>query len=208
MVQFATANSGTAVTLDVNGIGAAPVVQQTNYGTASFTGKDISTEVIYNLQYDGSYFRLTKPSSDPVLIKYSIRPTETIVVPAYQEYLVYGDLEVCGLLNIDPLGKVVVINGALNINGGTIINSYNVQLVTLSKTVSNVAVRKSIFIRTLSVGVTETIIHNLGSIDIVISVFDGLDLVTSGISLNIGSDNDVNITSTNTIPNARIIIMG
>ena len=81
-------------------------------------------------------------------------------------------------------------------------------MVTLSKTVSNVAVRKSIFIRTLSAGVTETIIHNLGSIDIVVSVFDNLDLVTSGISLNIGSDNDVNITSTNTINNARIIIMG
>ena len=129
-------------------------------------------------------------------------------MPAYQEYLVYGDLEVCGLLNIDPLGKVVIINGALNINGGTIINSYNVQLVTLSKTVSNIAVRKSIFIRTLSTGAAEQIIHNLGSIDIVVSVYDSYDLVTSGISLNIGSDNDIYITSTNTINNARIIIMG
>jgi hypothetical protein len=208
MVQFATANSGTVVTLDVNGIGAMPVVQQTNYGTASFTGKDISTKVIYNLQYDGSNFRLTKPNSDPVLIKYSIRPTETIIVPAYQEYLVYGDLEVCGLLNIDPLGKVVIINGALNINGGSIINSYNVQLVTLSQTVSNIAVRKSIFTMPLNAGVPEQIVHNLDSMDIVVSVYDSFSLVTSGISVSIGSNNDIDITSTNTIASARIIVMG
>jgi hypothetical protein len=120
MVQFATANAGGTVTLNINGLGAKTVKQQTDAGLLSFSGKDISTSVKYNLQYDGTYFRLTKPQSDPTLVKYRIQTSETVVVPAYQEYLVYGDLEVNGFLNVDPMGKVVVINGALNINGGTV----------------------------------------------------------------------------------------
>jgi hypothetical protein len=208
VVQFATANAGTGVTINLNGLGSRPVYQQTNYGTASFTGKDISPSVQYGMYYDGSAFRLNKPTAEPTFTRYKIQSNETVVVPAYQEYLVYGNLEVNGFLNVDPMGKVVIINGALNINGGTVSNTSNVSLVTLATTVSNLAVRKKIMYDTLPAGVDKVFLHNLDSVDIVVSVYNNLSLITNGISVEIGSSNDISITSTNTITNARVVIMG
>ena len=127
VVQFATANSGSTFTLNINGLGSKTVKQQINSGVSDFVAKEINTSVVYNLQYDGTYFRLTKPTSSPTLVRYRIQSNETVVVPDYQEYLLYGDLEVNGNLYIGNDGKVVIINGALNINGGTVSNSSNVQ---------------------------------------------------------------------------------
>ena len=208
VVQFATANAGTNVTINLNSLGSRPVYQQTNYGTASFTGKDISPSVQYGMYYDGTAFRLNKPTAEPTFTRYRIQSSETVVVPAYQEYLVYGNLEVNGFLNVDPMGKVVIINGALNINGGTVSNYGNVSQITLATTVSNLAVRKKIMYDTLPAGVDKVFIHNLDSVDIVVSVYDNLTLITNGISVEIGSSNDISIKSTNTITNARVVIMG
>lgn len=209
MVQFATANAGGTVTLNINGLGAKTIKQQTDAGLLSFSGKDISTSVKYNLQYDGTYFRLTKPQSDPTLVKYRIQTSETVVVPAYQEYLVYGDLEVNGFLNVDPLGKVVVVNGALNINGGTVSNSGNVHLITLATSVSNVAVRKYATSVALPNGTPISITHNLNSMSIFTSVYDGFTLVTSNIDISLGSSNDITITNNGTsIASANVVIMG
>lgn len=208
VVQFATANAGTNVTINLNSLGSRPVYQQTNYGTASFTGKDISPSVQYGMYYDGTAFRLNKPTAEPTFTRYRIQSSETVVVPAYQEYLVYGNLEVNGFLNVDPMGKVVIINGALNINGGTVSNYGNVSQITLATTVSNLAVRKKIMYDTLPAGVDKVFLHNLDSIDIVVSVYDNLTLITNGISVEIGSSNDISIKSTNTITNARVVIMG
>lgn len=208
VVQFATANAGTNVTININSLGSRPVYQQTNYGTASFTGKDISPSVQYGMYYDGAAFRLNKPTAEPTFTRYRIQSNETVVVPAYQEYLVYGDLEVNGFLNVDPMGKVVVINGALNINGGTVSNYGNVSEITLATTVSNLAVRKKIMYDTLPAGVDITFVHNLDSVDIVVSVYDGNSLVTNGISVDISGSSDISIKSTNTITNARVVIMG
>jgi hypothetical protein len=190
-------------------LGAKTVKQQTDAGLLSFSGKDISTSVKYNLQYDGTYFRLTKPQSDPTLVKYRIQTSETVVVPAYQEYLVYGDLEVNGFLNIDPMGKVVVINGALNVNGGTVSNSGNVHLVTLATSVSNVAVRKYSTSLALPNGTPISITHNLNSMSIFTSVYDGFTLITSNIDISLGSSNDITITNNGTsIASANVVIMG
>jgi hypothetical protein len=208
VVQFATANAGTNVTINLNSLGSRPVYQQTNYGTASFIGKDISPSVQYGMYYDGTAFRLNKPTAEPTFTRYRIQSSETVVVPAYQEYLVYGNLEVNGFLNVDPMGKVVIINGALNINGGTVSNYGNVSQITLATTVSNLAVRKKIMYDTLPAGVDKVFIHNLDSVDIVVSVYDNLTLITNGISVEIGSSNDISIKSTNTITNARVVIMG
>ena len=208
VVQFATANSGTDVTINLNSLGSRPVYQQTNYGTASFTGKDISPSVQYGMYYDGTAFRLNKPTAEPTFTRYRIQSNETVVVPAYQEYLVYGNLEVNGFLNVDPMGKVVIINGALNINGGTVSNTSNVSLVTLATTVSNLAVRKKIMYSNLPAGVDISFLHNLDSVDIVVSVYDANSLVTNGISVDITGLNDISIKSINTITNARVVIMG
>ena len=208
VVQFATANSGTTITLNINGIGSRNVKQQTNQGLIDFTGKDVSPEVKYNLQYDGTYFRLTKPNSDPTLVKYRILSNETVVVPAYQEYLVYGDLEVNGNLNVDPLGKVVVINGAVNINGGNVSNYSNVQLVTLATTVSNLAVRKYSTTISLPGGFPYNIVHNLNSNDITVTAWDEDTLQIVILDVDRGSSNDITVTSISTLSNVRIVVMG
>lgn len=208
VVNFATANSGTNVTLDVNGKGARTVWQQTNYGTASFSGNDINVNVDYTLQYDGSNFRLSKPNSDPTFVKYRILPDETVVVPAYQEYLLYGDLEVNGSLNIDPLGKVVVINGALNVNGGTVSNSGNVQLINLATNVAAVAVKKFSTTISLTANVAYNIVHNLNSNDITVSAWDEATYEAIVIDVDRGSSNDINVTSIISLSSVRVVVMG
>lgn len=207
VVQFGTVNSGTTLTLNINGLGSKTIKQQVNAGLLDFTGLDINPNLYYPLVYDGTYFRLSKPSSEPTMVRYRISSGESVTVPAYQEYLVYGDLEVQGMLNIDPYGKVVVINGAFNVApGATVSNSGNVQLVTLSTTTSNVAVKK--YTETLTIDTNTQIVHNLGTQDISVSVYNGYDLVMSGLTIEIGSINDIYITSTSQIVGARVVIMG
>jgi hypothetical protein len=63
---------------------------------------------------------------------YNIITSDTVTIPAYKEMLVYGDLDVDGVLDINALGKVVVLNGDLNVGAGsTISNIGNIELYTL-----------------------------------------------------------------------------
>ena len=208
VVNFATANAGTNVTIDVNGLGARTIWQQTNYGTASFTGKDINVNVDYTLQYDGDSFRLTKPTAEPTFVKYRILPSETVVVPAYQEYLLYGDLEVNGILNVDPLAKVVIINGALNVNGGTVSNYANVQLISLATNVAAVSVKKYSTTISMSAGVGYNIVHNLNTNDITVTAWDETTYELITIDVDRQSSDDITVTSVSTLSSVRIVVMG
>ena len=208
VVQFATANSGTTFTLNVSGLGTKTIKQQINSGVSDFVAKEISPDVRYNLQYDGTYFRLTKPTSSPTLVRHRIQTYETIVVPAYQEYLIYGDLEINGNLNIDTNGKVVVINGALNVNGGTVSNSGNVQLITIPIGLCSNFVSKYSEVVSLSSNSPYTITHNLNSLDVTVTCWDDSTQSIIIILVESGSVNDVIITSTSTLSNVRVVITG
>lgn len=132
-VQFGTANSGSTATLNINSLGAKNIKIQTNGGLADPGASSIVPSVVYDLIYDGTYFRLNLPgggSSGGFPLKYRILPDEIISVPSYCEYLLYGDLEVNGIMNIDPTGKLVIINGALNLNGGTVSNYHRIEFVS------------------------------------------------------------------------------
>ena len=64
--------------------------------------------------------------------KYVIQSTETITVPDYEEYWIYGDLTVYGTLDIGTYGKVVVANGAFVAATGSLINNMgNVEVYDL-----------------------------------------------------------------------------
>jgi hypothetical protein len=135
LVQFGTANSGSNATLNINGLGQKSMKKQVSIGLSDFTKADINSSNIYNLIYDGTYFRVNKQASDGGFsLKYKIVTDERIEVPAYSEYLLYGDLEVNGILDINSTGKVVLINGGLNVNGGTVSNSGNIQMINLATT--------------------------------------------------------------------------
>ena len=208
VVQFATANSGSTFTLNINGLGSKTVKQQINSGVSDFVAKEINTSVVYNLQYDGTYFRLTKPTSSPTLVRYRIQSNETVVVPDYQEYLLYGDLEVNGNLYIGNDGKVVIINGALNINGGTVSNSSNVHLITIPLGLGQGFVNKYSEVVSLSAGAGFTIYHNLNSLDISVTCWDETSQEYIVLSIDRGSANDITVTSTTTLSSVRIVVTG
>ena len=64
--------------------------------------------------------------------KYVIQSTETITVPNYEEYWIYGDLTVFGTLDIGTYGKVVVANGAFVAATGSLVNNMgNVEVYDL-----------------------------------------------------------------------------
>jgi len=132
MVQFATSNSGTSATLNINGLGSKSIRVQTSSGLVDLAPLDINSTNVYSLIYDGTQFRISLPQSGSqggFDLKYRILSNERIYVPPYSEYLLHGDLEVNGTMDISNTGKVVLINGGLNVNGGTVSNSGNVSFV-------------------------------------------------------------------------------
>jgi hypothetical protein len=132
LVQFGTANSGSTASLNINGLGIKSLKKQSLSGLIDFTPNDINSNSIYSLIFDGSYFRVNiSGSGESSVLKYRILTDERISIPEYSEYLLYGDLEVNGVLDINSTGKVVLLNGGLNINGGTVSNSDRIEFVNL-----------------------------------------------------------------------------
>ena len=133
LIQFATSNSGNSATININGLGAMQVFPQGAIGTSSLSPSYLKPGNIYRGIYDGSAFRVESlsESSGGFPLKYRIVPDERIYVPPYAEYFLYGDLEVNGTLDIDANGKVVILNGGLNLNGGTVSNYHRVEFVNI-----------------------------------------------------------------------------
>ena len=133
LVQFGTSNSGPTPTLNINGLGQKTIKKQSSVGVSTFEANDLNTTGIYNLIYDGSNFRVNQQSGSGAAftLKYKIVSDERISVPAYSEYLLYGDLEVNGTLDISSTGKLVIVNGGLNVNGGTVSNSNRIEFVNV-----------------------------------------------------------------------------
>lgn len=119
LTTFAASNTSSPVYLNVNGIGNVIVKRPVISGLTDIGGSELVPNVVYSLTYDGTYFQCVKPFSndDAFAIKYYIGPSETIIVPQYYQYWVYGDLTVAGqILNY---GHVIIANGNLVLTGGT-----------------------------------------------------------------------------------------
>jgi len=138
LVQFGTANSGSAATLNINGLGQKNMRKQNALGLSDFSKNDLNQVGVYHLVYDGTIFRVNQQAGEggAFTLKYRIIDSERIEVPAYSEYLLYGDLEVNGILDINATGKVVLVNGGLNVNGGTVSNSNRIEFVTVPMSAS------------------------------------------------------------------------
>jgi hypothetical protein len=71
--------------------------------------------------------------NDPVFTQWTITASQTMSVPDYQHYFIYGDLEVFGTLDIGTFARVVVLNGTFSAaTGSTIINPGNIELYDLA----------------------------------------------------------------------------
>jgi hypothetical protein len=212
LVQFGTANSGSTATLNINGLGQKNMRKQNAVGLSDFSKNDLNQVGVYNLIYDGTIFRVDQQAGagGAFTLKYRIIDSERIEVPAYSEYLLYGDLEVNGILDINTTGKVVIINGALNVNGGTVSNSGNIQLVTFG-TCSNVGsgLQKYTEVLTpMTMGTTYSIAHNLNTTATVVNTWDEItgELITIDVVKT--SVNNIDISSNTTLSSMRIVVIG
>jgi hypothetical protein len=117
LTKFPSTNAGVTFSINVNNLGEVFVKKATKTGITNFQANEISTSLVYNLTYDGTYFQLVPPPKDDIFnVKYYIEPTDYIVVPQYYQYWVYGDLEVEGTLVNN--GHVIIANGSLVTTGG------------------------------------------------------------------------------------------
>lgn len=205
LTSFSATNSGTSsVTLNINGLGAKSVRKQTSNGLDNLLANELNIGSVYTLIYDGTYFRVNKPFSNaPFDVKYRIRSNELVQVPAYNEYLVYGDLTVEGKLDIDTYGKVVIINGALSLNGGTVSNSGNVQMVNISGGLTKYSTTLG-----MSSGVTYSVTHGLNTPSIIVNTWD--DITGDQIVIDIlrTSNNNIDISSTTTLSSVLVVVIG
>jgi hypothetical protein len=206
LVQFATSNSGPTPTLNINGLGQKTIKKQSSVGVSTFEANDLNSTGIYNVIYDGTNFRVNQQSGSGAAftLKYKIVADERISVPAYSEYLLYGDLEVNGTLDINPSGKVVLINGALNVNGGTVSNSGNIHIITFA-TAS--LTKFSQVISPMTGGITYSINHNLNTPAPIVNTWDETtgELITIDVVKK--TDNSMDISSSTTLSSMRIVII-
>jgi hypothetical protein len=132
LTKFPSSNVGVTFSINVNNLGEVFVKKVTKTGLTNFQANEISTSVVYNLTYDGTFFQLVPPPKDDIFnVKYYIEPTDYIVVPQYYQYWIYGDLEIAGTLV--NYGHVIISNGSLTtIGSGAFSNGPSGQLIFAS----------------------------------------------------------------------------
>lgn len=136
LTKFSSTNTSSPVYLDVNGLGNVQIKKPTGSGLVDLDPSEIVPNVIYSLTFDGVNFQSVKPfsESNALAIKYYIDPSETILVPQYYQYWVYGDLTVAGQIN--NYGHVIIANGNLLLTGGTFSNLGSGQLAIVNLSVA------------------------------------------------------------------------
>jgi hypothetical protein len=211
LVNFSATNSTTSATLNINGIGDVVIKKQTSNGLSDLLYNDLNPSLTYTLYYKNGVFIFNKPyNMAPFDIKWKIRTNESIQVPDYNEYIVYGDLDVEGRLDIDTYGRVIILNGGLNIKGGTVSNYGNVQMVNLNGSNSNYNNNITKFSTTISMtsGVTYSIIHGLNTPDIIVNTWD--EITGENIFVNVikTSNNQIDVIAENYIPSVRVVVIG
>ena len=211
LVSFSATNSTTTATLNINGIGVKSIKKQTSNGLSDLLYGDLNPSLTYTLYYKDNNFIFGKPyNMAPFDIKWRIRSNEAIQVPDYNEYIVYGDLTVEGRLDIDTHGRVIILNGGLDIKGGTVSNYGNVQMVNFNGPNSNYNNDITKFSTTISMnsGVTYSIIHGLNTHDIVVNTWD--EVTGENIFVNVikTSANQIDLLAENYIPSVRVVVIG
>ncbi len=207
MVTFGSTSSGTSsVSLNINNSGDKLIKKQNNSGPyEDLMVGDILPGRVYQLFYDGTYFRFNKTvSENPFDVKWRISPGEIVQVPNYNEYLLWGDLTVQGNLDIDEYGKVVILNGSLNLDGGTVSNVGNIHMVNVLSGVKKFSATQSVL-----TGVTYSITHGLNTKDLTVDFWNDVDgFKLSDVSVKVDSLNSISFSSPNEISSIRMVFIG
>ena len=120
IVKFDSVNTGASVSLNINNLGHKSVKKTDGLSSINIISNEITTSYQYLVTYNGVNFELLNPSSgggSGLSNQYYIGSSETVIVPPNNQYWIYGDLSIDGVLS--NYGQVVVANGSLNIGSGT-----------------------------------------------------------------------------------------
>lgn len=124
IVRFDTSNTGASASLSINGLAHKPLKKTDGDSLTNIITGELTTNYQYLVTYDGVNFELLNPSSGGsgtgLSNKYYIGNSETVTVPPYTQYWIYGDMVIDGTMN--NYGRVVVANGSLAVDGGTFNN--------------------------------------------------------------------------------------
>ena len=162
LAKFGTTNTGT-MSLKINGLGEKLIKKQDNGYLLNLLPGELSSNIIYNLSYDGNYFQISNSLSNAQNTQYYIPLDKTVIVAEYEEYWVYGDLTIAGtLINY---GKLIVANGSVVLEGSGTLNeqlSGETILVTIKtptfNTTSTIQMSSTMIVNGLSV--SSTIVNN------------------------------------------------
>lgn len=134
--------------------------------------------------------------------KYRVVSGETIDIGENYEYFVYGNLTLEGTINNS--GKLIIMNGALINSGGT----YNQISGGSLSLVSSQTINKFSLTTGLTANVPLLVTHNLGTIDVLVTVKDLNTNKKIIIDEGLYNLNDITIESTQTLSNIKITIIG
>jgi hypothetical protein len=155
---------------------------------------------------------ITGLSVSVVPTKYFIS-NEILYVPPNYEYFIYGDLTIGSGGTFSNSGKVVLLNGTLSFIGdGTYSGSGTFSILNIpdpNNDVNDVFKKKYSASFSAGIGDVLTITHSLNTSDIVFTVRDGYNFIYPNIELdNTNPDTTIKLTTTGTISNGRINIIG
>jgi hypothetical protein len=120
IVKFNNPNVGASVSLSINNLPHKLVRKTDGISLTNIITDEITTSYQYLITYNNSSFELLNPSATSTGTSLSnqhhIADGQTVIVPADNQYFIYGNLSVDGVLS--NYGHVVVANGSLNIGNG------------------------------------------------------------------------------------------
>ena len=105
-------------------------------------------------------------------------------------------------------GKVVILNGALNVNGGTVSNAGTIQTVTIPLGIGSGFVNKYSEVVSLNAGSPQTIYHNLNTLDINVTCWDETTQEIVFLTIDRGGVNDITVISNTTLSSVRVVVNG
>ena len=142
IVNFTSANMGASVSINIDSLGERVIKKTDGISLTNIITSELTTNYQYLVTYNGTEFELLNPSSgggSGLSNKYYISSTENVIVPSENQYWIYGDLKIDGVL--DNYGQVIVANGNLDVNlgsfnnlGGTYSNVYFAEINGLGQT--------------------------------------------------------------------------
>lgn len=133
IIKFDTTNTGNSMSLSINNLPSKIVKKTSGLSLLDVLSDDISTNYQYVTTYNGTYFELKDLPSDleSLTNKYYITSSEVVIVPPNTQYFIYGGLTVSGTLNNS--GEVIIVNGDLDIDGGTVSGSGTIEQVSFAQ---------------------------------------------------------------------------